>query len=89
MKTLDVSHLPPYDISSQSPIWWGQLCIDLIEGSMFCILIGAFLYTRLRIDVWPPPGDQFPHLLLPTLALDSAHPERAVRILGKRGRQSK
>jgi cytochrome c oxidase subunit I+III len=69
MKTLDVSHLPPYDISSQSPAWWGQLCIDLIEGSMLCILIGAFLYTRLRIDVWPPPGDQFPHLLLPTLAL--------------------
>ena len=69
MKTLDVSHLPPYDVSSQSPLWWGQLCIDLIEGTMFCILIGAFLYTRLRIDVWPPPGDQFPHLLLPTLSL--------------------
>jgi cytochrome c oxidase subunit I+III len=69
VKTLDVSHLPPYDISSQSPVWWGQLCIDLIEGSMFCILIGAFLYIRLRIDVWPPPGDQYPDLLLPTLAL--------------------
>ncbi len=69
MKTLDISHLPPYDISSQSPLWWGQLCIDFIEGSMFCILIGAFLYVRLRVDVWPPPGDQFPHLLLPTLAL--------------------
>jgi cytochrome c oxidase subunit I+III len=69
VKTLDVSHLPPYDISSQSPLWWGQLCIDFIEGSMFCILIAAFLYVRLRVDVWPPPGDQYPHLLLPTLAL--------------------
>ncbi len=69
MKTLDVSHLPPYDVSSQSPLWWGQLCIDIIEGTMFCILIAAYLYVRLRVDVWPPPGDQFPHLLLPTLAL--------------------
>ena len=69
MKTLDVSHLPTFDISSQAPLWWGQLCIDIIEGTMFCILIAAFLYTRLRVDVWPPPGDQFPHLLLPTLAL--------------------
>ncbi|MBV9611052.1 MAG: cytochrome c oxidase subunit 3 [Acidobacteriaceae bacterium] len=69
VKTLDVSHLPPYDISNQSPLWWGQLCIDIIEGTMFLILIAAFLYVRLRVDVWPPPGDQFPHLTLPSLAL--------------------
>ena len=68
-RTIDVSHLPPYEVSSQAPLWWGQLCIALIEGMMFCILIAAFLYTRLRIDVWPMPGDQFPHLTLPTLAL--------------------
>jgi cytochrome c oxidase subunit III len=68
-KTLDVSQLPPYDISSQAPLWWGQLCITFIEGTIFVIVIGAFLYTRLQVDVWPPPGDQFPHLLLPTLAL--------------------
>lgn len=69
MNTLDVSELPPYDISSQSPLWWGQLSIDIIEGTMFSILIAAFLYVRLRVDVWPPPGDQYPHLLLPTLSL--------------------
>jgi heme/copper-type cytochrome/quinol oxidase subunit 3 len=69
VRTLDVSGLPPYDISSQAPLWWGQLMIVLIEGTMFCILIGAYFYTRLRVDVWPPPGDQFPHLLLPSLGL--------------------
>ena len=68
-KILDVSHLPPYEISSQAPLWWGQLCIAFIEGTMFLILIAAYLYTRLQVDVWPPPGEQFPHLLLPTLAL--------------------
>jgi heme/copper-type cytochrome/quinol oxidase subunit 3 len=67
--TLDVSHLPAYDVSSQAPLWWGQLCIAFIEGTMFCILIAAFLYVRLRYDVWPPPGDQFPSRVIPTLAL--------------------
>jgi cytochrome c oxidase subunit I+III len=69
MNTLEVGDLPPYDISSQSPLWWGQLCIAIIEGTMFAILIAAYLYVRLRMDVWPPPGDQYPHLLLPTLSL--------------------
>jgi cytochrome c oxidase subunit III len=69
VRTLDVSHLPPYDISNQSPLWWGQLCIDIAEGMMLCILMAAYLYMRLRMDVWPPPGDQYPHLLLPTLSL--------------------
>ncbi|MGA8026523.1 MAG: cytochrome c oxidase subunit 3 [Bryobacteraceae bacterium] len=68
-KTLDVSDLPPYDISSHAPLWWGQMCFIPIEGTMFSILMAGYFYTRLRMDVWPPPGDQFPHLLLPTLAL--------------------
>jgi cytochrome c oxidase subunit 3 len=67
--TLDVSHLPPYDISSQAPLWWGQLCIAFIEGTMFLILIAAYLYTRLRVEIWPPPGEQFPSVVLPSLAL--------------------
>ena len=68
-KTIDVSHLPPYDISNQAPLWWGQLLLAAIEGMMFCILIAAFFYVRLRMDVWPPPGDQFPPRLMPTIAL--------------------
>jgi len=68
-RTIDVSGLPSYDVSSQSPLWWGQLMITFIEGTMFGILIAAYFYTRLRMDVWPPPGDQYPHLLLPSLAL--------------------
>jgi cytochrome c oxidase subunit 3 len=68
-KSIDVSHLPPYEISNQAPLWWGQLLLAAIEGMMFCILIAAYFYVRLRVDVWPPPGDQYPHKLLPTLAL--------------------
>lgn len=69
VRTLDVSHLPDFDVSNQAPLWWGQLMIAFIEGTMFCLLIAAYFYTRLRMDVWPPPGDQFPHLLLPTVEL--------------------
>lgn len=68
-KTLDVSHLEPYEISSQAPLWWGQLILVFIEATMFSLLIACYFYARLRVDVWPPPGDQFPHLLLPTVAL--------------------
>ena len=68
-KTLDVSQLPPFDISSQAPLWWGQVCLAIIEGTMFSILMACYFYVRLRMDVWPPPGDQLPHLLLPTLGL--------------------
>jgi len=68
-RTLDVSELPPFRISIQAPLWWGQVCLIAIEATMFSILIAAYFYTRLRVDVWPPPGDQFPNVLLPSLAL--------------------
>lgn len=68
-KTIDVSHLPPYDISNRAPLWWGQLLLASIEGMMLCIVMAAYFYVRLRMDVWPPPGDQFPHKLLPTIGL--------------------
>jgi cytochrome c oxidase subunit I+III len=45
--------------------------VAFIEGTMFSILIAAYFYTRMRVDVWPPPGDQYPHLLLPNLELIS------------------
>jgi cytochrome c oxidase subunit 3 len=68
-RVLDVSDLPPSSISNQAPLWWGQACIVAIEATMFSILIASYLYARLRMDVWPPPGDQFPHLTIPTIAL--------------------
>jgi cytochrome c oxidase subunit 3 len=68
-RTLDVSHLPDFEISAQAPLWWGQLMLALIEGTMFCILIAMYFYYRLSLDMWPPPGVQLPLLTVPTLAL--------------------
>ena len=55
-RTLDVSGLPPYDISNQSPLFWGQVLMCLIEGSLLCMLIATYFYLRLRVDVWPGAG---------------------------------
>ncbi|HLJ13814.1 MAG TPA: cytochrome c oxidase subunit 3 [Bryobacteraceae bacterium] len=66
---LDVSGLPAYDISNQAPLWWGQLIMTAIEGTLFCILIATYFYLRLSVDIWPAAGARLPHLSLPTLAL--------------------
>ncbi|HEY2018513.1 MAG TPA: cytochrome c oxidase subunit 3 [Bryobacteraceae bacterium] len=66
-RTIDVSHLRPYEISSEAPLWWGQAFLALIEGTMFSILIAMYFYIRLSMDMWPPPGIQLPPQLLPAI----------------------
>uniref|UniRef100_Q01RA0 cytochrome-c oxidase n=1 Tax=Solibacter usitatus (strain Ellin6076) TaxID=234267 RepID=Q01RA0_SOLUE len=68
-RTLDVSGLPPYEVSNQSPLFWGQVLMCVIEGSLLCMLIAVYFYLRLRVDVWPAPGVHLPGLTLPSLAL--------------------
>jgi cytochrome c oxidase subunit I+III len=68
-RTLDVSDLPDWNISNNAPLWWGQVLMATIEGVMFCMLVAAYFYLRLSVDVWPPPGTQLPKLTLPTIAL--------------------
>ncbi len=69
VRTLDVTGLPMYEISSRAPLWWGQLLLCVIEGSVFSILIAMYFYLRLSVDVWPPTRVQLLHTGLPTLAL--------------------
>jgi heme/copper-type cytochrome/quinol oxidase subunit 3 len=64
-RTLDVSRLPAFSISSAAPLFWGQVFLTFIEGTMFCILIAMYFYIRLSVDIWPPPGIQLPNRLLP------------------------
>jgi cytochrome c oxidase subunit 3 len=68
-RTLDVSGLPPYAISNQAPLFWGQVLMCLIEGSLLCMLIAAYFYLRLGVDVWPAPGAHLPGVTLSTIAL--------------------
>lgn len=68
-RVLDVSALPDYSISSRAPLWWGQVMLALIEGTMFAILIAMYFYYRSVVDVWPPPGTRMPPQVLPALSL--------------------
>jgi cytochrome c oxidase subunit I+III len=68
-EALDVSGLKPYEISNRSMLFWGQVLLCAIEGTMLLILIAIYFYLRLSVDVWPPPGTVLPGVLLPTLAL--------------------
>jgi len=67
-RTLDVSRLPMYDISLHAPLWWGQLMLGIIEATMFSILLACYYYSRLSVDMWPPPGTQLPGLTLPAIS---------------------
>jgi cytochrome c oxidase subunit III len=66
-RTIDVSHLQDFEISSEAPLWWGQVLLACIEGTMFCILIAMYFYIRLSMDMWPPPGIQLPQEVLPAI----------------------
>ena len=68
-RTLDLSHLQPYDISSEAPLWWGQLFMAIVECTMFAILIAMYFYIRLSMDMWPPPGILIPELVLPSVCV--------------------
>jgi len=68
-RTLDVGHLPAFSISSEAPLWWGQLLMAFIEGTMFCIMIAMYFYIRLSVDLWPPPGVQLPTRVLPAICV--------------------
>jgi cytochrome c oxidase subunit III len=68
-RKLDVSDLAMYSISSEAPLFWGQVFLAFIEGTMFCILIAIYFYLRLSMDIWPPPGIQLPQRVMPALCL--------------------
>ncbi len=68
-RVLNVSDLPTYSISNRSLLFWGQVLMCCIEGSVLLMLAATYFYIRLSVDVWPPPGVQKPSVLMPTLGL--------------------
>ena len=68
-RVLDVSSLPVSTVDSRSLIWWGNLGMMAIEGSMFAMTIATFLYFRTANLDWPPATVPKPDLLWPTINL--------------------
>jgi heme/copper-type cytochrome/quinol oxidase subunit 3 len=61
-RTVDVRSLPPGAFGSRSLMWWGTLGIVLIEGTVFALAIGAYLFLASRQPAWPPDGVAPPDL---------------------------
>jgi heme/copper-type cytochrome/quinol oxidase subunit 3 len=68
-RVLDVSSLPTEPADSRALLWWGNLSMMVIEGTMFALLLATYLYLRMANFDWPPGSVPLPDLFLPTLNL--------------------
>lgn len=84
---IDVADLPPYAFHHRSLVWWGTIGMVAIEGTMFALLIAAYLYLKGRSVHWPP-GVFPPDLLWGTvntiLLVLSAVPNHLTKLAAER-----
>src|SRR5438128_7170272 len=66
-RVLDVSTLAPGGFGYRSLMWWGTLGLILIEGTMFALVIGLYLYMWTHATTWPPGHTLPPRLVWGTL----------------------
>lgn len=69
VRVLDVSELPEGTADARSLLWWGNVGMLLIEGTMFAMLIATWVYLKFKNLDWPPQTIQGPNLLYPTIGL--------------------
>ena len=63
---LDVGELPDYAFGNQSMLWWATVCMIAIEGTVFALAIGSYIFLKGRNQHWPPAVG-VPHLFWGTL----------------------
>jgi heme/copper-type cytochrome/quinol oxidase subunit 3 len=66
-RVLDVSTLTEGTADSRALIWWGNLGMLAIEGSMFAMAMATYLYLRSTNLDWPPSTVPKPDLVFPTI----------------------
>jgi cytochrome c oxidase subunit 3 len=67
-RTLDVSTMPNVVFGHRTLLWYGTMGMAAIEGMMFAILVGSYLFLRTRATEWPP-GVLPPYTLYGTINL--------------------
>jgi cytochrome c oxidase subunit III len=84
---LDVSELPSFAFGKRSILWWATMAMIAIEGTVFALVIAAYIYLKWRVPDWPP-GVFPPQLLWGTMTtlviLVSAVPNELARRSAKR-----
>jgi heme/copper-type cytochrome/quinol oxidase subunit 3 len=68
-RVLDVSDLPMETADSRALLWWGNIAMLAIEGTMFAMTIAAYLYLKAANFDWPPQSVQLPPVLWPSIGL--------------------
>ncbi len=68
-RVLDVSSLPHGTTDSRGLIWWGNLAMMAIEGSIFALALATFIYLRMKNLDWPPATVPKPDMLWPIVNL--------------------
>jgi heme/copper-type cytochrome/quinol oxidase subunit 3 len=43
-----------------STAWWGTAMVIMTEGTIFLVLLAAYVYLRASAPHWPPPGVELP-----------------------------
>ncbi|MEA2338686.1 MAG: cytochrome c oxidase subunit [Thermoanaerobaculia bacterium] len=66
-RVLDVSALTEGTADSRALIWWGNLGMLAIEGTMFAMAMATYLYLRSTNLDWPPSTVPKPDLVMPTI----------------------
>lgn len=69
VRTIDVAKLPTLELGPKAPIWLGQLLMMVIEGTIIALLIASYIYTRATFLNWPPPNEEKPMWIQPTIGL--------------------
>lgn len=66
-RVIDVSELPTFAFGSRSPLWWGTVCIMVVEGSMFLFGLISYFYLQGTQYEWPPGANQLPGVTFATI----------------------
>jgi heme/copper-type cytochrome/quinol oxidase subunit 3 len=66
-RVLDVSALSEGTADSRALIWWGNLGMLAIEGTMFAMALATYLYLRSTNLDWPPGTVPKQDLVMPTI----------------------
>jgi len=64
---VEVSGLPTVAFGSRAAVWWGVLCLILIESTAFAMLAWAYLYLAMKADTWPPAPTMPPDLAVASI----------------------
>jgi len=49
--------------------WWGVAMLIATETALFGMMVGSYIYLRLKAPVWPPRGIPEPKLVVPLILL--------------------